>query len=153
MCTAALIGWGPAIPPSPRIWTRYTRALLVSKDRRHILVAPCCCRRTGRGTASALRTTRSSTSAITEVSHLSLQLSLFLVIFSVLYVFLFFNRVRLSLYSHKKQHLPSVVFMTIFLYCMSSNEDFRLFFDRQETFNPQLFVEGVTFVLLLTPQL
>ncbi len=36
MYTAALIGWDPAIPPS--IWTRYTRALLVSKDRRHLLV-------------------------------------------------------------------------------------------------------------------
>ncbi len=30
----------PAIPPSPRIWTRYTRALLVTKDRRHLLVTP-----------------------------------------------------------------------------------------------------------------
>jgi hypothetical protein len=29
----------PAIPP--RIWTRYTRALLVIKDRRHLLVTPC----------------------------------------------------------------------------------------------------------------
>ncbi len=31
----------PRNPPPPRIWTRYTRALLVSKDRRHLLVTPC----------------------------------------------------------------------------------------------------------------
>ncbi len=29
------------LPPSPRIWTRITRALLVSKDRRHLFVTPC----------------------------------------------------------------------------------------------------------------
>jgi hypothetical protein len=40
MCTAVLIGWGPATPPPPRIWTRITRALLVSKDRRHLFVTP-----------------------------------------------------------------------------------------------------------------
>jgi hypothetical protein len=42
MCIAALIGWDPAIRPSPlpRIWTRNSRALLVSKDRRHLLVTP-----------------------------------------------------------------------------------------------------------------
>jgi hypothetical protein len=27
-------------PPSPRIWTRITKALLVSKDRRHLFVTP-----------------------------------------------------------------------------------------------------------------
>jgi hypothetical protein len=30
----------PQLPPSPRIWTRITRALLVSKDRRHLFVTP-----------------------------------------------------------------------------------------------------------------
>ncbi len=40
MCTAVLIGWDPATPPSPRNWTSITRALLVSKDRRHLLVTP-----------------------------------------------------------------------------------------------------------------
>ncbi len=28
------------LPPSPRIWSRITRALLVSKDRRHLFVSP-----------------------------------------------------------------------------------------------------------------
>jgi hypothetical protein len=32
----------PLLPPSPRIWTRITRARLVSKDKRHIFVTPCC---------------------------------------------------------------------------------------------------------------
>ncbi len=36
----------PQLPPSPCIWTRITRALLVRKDRRHIFVTPwqslCC---------------------------------------------------------------------------------------------------------------
>ncbi len=31
----------PQLPPSPRIWTRITRALLVCKDRRHLFVTPC----------------------------------------------------------------------------------------------------------------
>ncbi len=31
----------PQLPPSPRIWTRITRALLVRKDRRHLFVTPC----------------------------------------------------------------------------------------------------------------
>jgi hypothetical protein len=30
----------PQLPPSPRIWTRITRALLVRKDRRHLFVTP-----------------------------------------------------------------------------------------------------------------
>ncbi len=30
----------PQLPPAPRIWTRITRALLVSKDRRHLFVTP-----------------------------------------------------------------------------------------------------------------
>jgi hypothetical protein len=30
----------PQLPPSPRIWTRNTRPLLVSKDRRHLFVTP-----------------------------------------------------------------------------------------------------------------
>jgi hypothetical protein len=41
MCTAVLIGWDPATPPSPCIWTPVTRALLVSKDRRYLFVTPC----------------------------------------------------------------------------------------------------------------
>jgi hypothetical protein len=40
-CTAVLIVWDPATPPSPRIWTRITRALLVSQDRRHLFVTTC----------------------------------------------------------------------------------------------------------------
>ncbi len=31
----------PQLPPSPRIWTRITRTLLVSEDRRHLFVTPC----------------------------------------------------------------------------------------------------------------
>ncbi len=31
----------PQLPHSPRIWTRMTKALLVSKDRRHLFVTPC----------------------------------------------------------------------------------------------------------------
>jgi hypothetical protein len=38
MCTAALIG--PATPPIPSHWDSYPRALLVSKDRRHLFVTP-----------------------------------------------------------------------------------------------------------------
>ncbi len=38
MCTAVLTGWDPQTPP--RIWTRITRALLVSTDRRHLFVTP-----------------------------------------------------------------------------------------------------------------
>ncbi len=34
LCTAVLIGWDHATPPS------YTRALLVSQDRRHLFVTP-----------------------------------------------------------------------------------------------------------------
>jgi hypothetical protein len=30
-----------SLRPSTRIWTRITRALLVSKDRRHLFVTPC----------------------------------------------------------------------------------------------------------------
>ncbi len=30
----------PQLPPSPRIWTRMTRSLLVSQDRRHLFVTP-----------------------------------------------------------------------------------------------------------------
>ncbi len=40
MCTAVLIDWDPATPPSPCIWIRITRALLVSEDRRHLFVTP-----------------------------------------------------------------------------------------------------------------
>jgi hypothetical protein len=36
----------PHNTPSPRFWTRYTRALLVSKDRRHLLETPWCGGRT-----------------------------------------------------------------------------------------------------------
>ncbi len=32
----------PQPPPSPRIWTRIKRALLVSRDRRHLFVTPWC---------------------------------------------------------------------------------------------------------------
>jgi hypothetical protein len=38
MCTAVLIGWDPATPPFPPHCDSYTRALLVSKDRRHLSV-------------------------------------------------------------------------------------------------------------------
>ncbi len=40
MCTAVLIGWDPATPSLPPHWDSYTRALLVSKDRRHLFVTP-----------------------------------------------------------------------------------------------------------------
>ncbi len=41
LCTAVLIGWDPAIPPplDPH-WGSYTRALVVSQDRRHLFVIP-----------------------------------------------------------------------------------------------------------------
>jgi hypothetical protein len=39
----------PLLPSSPSIWTRVTRALLVSKDRRHLFVTPCC-----KGTACSI---------------------------------------------------------------------------------------------------
>ncbi len=38
---AVLVGWNPATPPSPRHWGSYTRALLVSQDRRHLFVTSC----------------------------------------------------------------------------------------------------------------
>jgi hypothetical protein len=34
MCTSELIGLDPATPPSPRIWIRITRALLVGQPRK-----------------------------------------------------------------------------------------------------------------------
>ncbi len=42
MCTAVLIGWDPAAspPPSHPHLGFYTRALLVSKDRRHLFITP-----------------------------------------------------------------------------------------------------------------
>jgi hypothetical protein len=43
LCTAALIGWDPATPPPsslPPHMGSYTRALLVSQDRRHLFVTP-----------------------------------------------------------------------------------------------------------------
>jgi hypothetical protein len=43
MCTSEIIGWDPATHrPPPRILGSYTRALLVSQDRRHIFVTPRC---------------------------------------------------------------------------------------------------------------
>ncbi len=39
-CTHWLGAETPQLPPSPRVWTRITRALLVSKDRRHLFVTP-----------------------------------------------------------------------------------------------------------------
>jgi hypothetical protein len=39
LCTAVLIGWNPASPPPPHLGS-YTRALLVSQDRRHLFVTP-----------------------------------------------------------------------------------------------------------------
>ncbi len=39
LCTAVLIGWDPATPPSPSLWAHtYTRALFVSQYRRHLFV-------------------------------------------------------------------------------------------------------------------
>ncbi len=35
-------GWDPATPPIPTHWDSYTKALLVSKDRRHLFATPCC---------------------------------------------------------------------------------------------------------------
>ncbi len=42
LCTAALIGWDPATPPPPLapLLGSYTRALLISQDRRHLFVTP-----------------------------------------------------------------------------------------------------------------
>jgi hypothetical protein len=41
LCTAVLIGWDPATPPPfPPHLGSYQRALLVSQDRRHLLVTP-----------------------------------------------------------------------------------------------------------------
>ncbi len=40
MCIAVLIGRDSALTPISRIWTRITRALLVSKKRRHLFVTP-----------------------------------------------------------------------------------------------------------------
>jgi hypothetical protein len=40
MCTAVLTGWDPATFPLPPHWDSNTRALLVSKDRRHLFVTP-----------------------------------------------------------------------------------------------------------------
>ncbi len=43
LCTAVLIGWDPAISPTPSLpphLDSYTRTLLVSKDRRHLVVTP-----------------------------------------------------------------------------------------------------------------
>ncbi len=43
LCTAVRIGWDPAIPPPPpRHLGSYTRAPLVSQDRRHLFVNPWC---------------------------------------------------------------------------------------------------------------
>jgi hypothetical protein len=44
-CTGVLFGFDPPTPPPPHTpipthWDLYTRALLVSKDRRHLLVTP-----------------------------------------------------------------------------------------------------------------
>jgi hypothetical protein len=44
MCTAVLVGLDPAIPPPPLIpplWDSYSRALLVSQDRRHLFLTQC----------------------------------------------------------------------------------------------------------------
>ncbi len=41
LCTAVLIGRDPATPPLPPLGS-YTRALLVSQDRRHLFVTSCC---------------------------------------------------------------------------------------------------------------
>jgi len=41
LCTAALIGWDPATPSLPPHLGLYTRALLVSQDRRHLFITPC----------------------------------------------------------------------------------------------------------------
>ncbi len=41
LCTAVLIGWDSATTPLPPHLGSYTRALLVSQDRRHLFVTPC----------------------------------------------------------------------------------------------------------------
>ncbi len=41
LCTAVLIGWDPATPPSNPHLSSYARAPLVSKDRCHLFVTPC----------------------------------------------------------------------------------------------------------------
>ncbi len=43
MCTAVLISWEPALPPPlhPPHLGSYTRALVVSRNRRHLFVTPC----------------------------------------------------------------------------------------------------------------
>ncbi len=41
MSTAVLIGWDPQPSPSPRIMAQIRGALLVSSDRRHLLLTPC----------------------------------------------------------------------------------------------------------------
>ncbi len=40
LCSAVLIDWEPATPPLPPHFGSYTRALLVSQDRRHFFVTP-----------------------------------------------------------------------------------------------------------------
>ncbi len=40
LCTAVLIGWDPATPPSPRIWAHIRGRYLGSQDRRHLFVTP-----------------------------------------------------------------------------------------------------------------
>jgi hypothetical protein len=40
LCTAGLIGWDPATPLLPTHLGSFTRALLVSQDRRHLFVTP-----------------------------------------------------------------------------------------------------------------
>jgi hypothetical protein len=42
MCIDVSLAETPQLPSSPRIfWTRITRTLLVSQDRRHFFVTPC----------------------------------------------------------------------------------------------------------------
>ncbi len=41
LCTAVLFGSDPATPPLPPHLGSYTRALLVSQDRRHLFLTPC----------------------------------------------------------------------------------------------------------------
>jgi hypothetical protein len=42
LCTAVLIGWDPATPPLRPLLGSYTRALLVSQDKRHLFVTTWC---------------------------------------------------------------------------------------------------------------